>query len=298
MSVVPAAGAHPGRAATAFEDCLRRCERCQIGASNATDADAVTHIHFDPLQNVPIEVRQGAAAALDVALNVRNRETKRRRFGFSTSEDAVTWVVFVHLLRSGQLAKVLSKTGVIEVEVTSPPALLLWGSPIDGDIRASELRDRLIAESKALKEDPQSSSEPDVIVDLGQAGLVFIEVKYRSGNDLKKASDYPGWDRYFDRPGIFSSEAAVRHSGCYELARNWRLVHGLAGGRPAVLVNLGPARLFAGSEGRRLDGFVNRLVRSKGSRFIRLSWLELLDALYESPAWFMKYCLSRNLFGN
>jgi hypothetical protein len=89
--------------ATQFDDCLRRCEPCGIGASNASDRGAVTFIHRDPLGNIPVESREGASEALAQALNIRNRESKRRRFGFSTSEDAVTWVVFMHLLRSGQL---------------------------------------------------------------------------------------------------------------------------------------------------------------------------------------------------
>jgi hypothetical protein len=47
----------------------------------------------------------------------------------------------------------------------------------------------------SLREDPNSFSEPDVIVDLGEEGLMFIEVKHCSGNDLKPA-DYCGWSRY------------------------------------------------------------------------------------------------------
>jgi hypothetical protein len=38
-----------------------------------------------------------------------------------------------------------------------------------------------------LGEVPNSFSEPDVIVDFGEAGLMFIEVKHRRGNDLKRA---------------------------------------------------------------------------------------------------------------
>jgi hypothetical protein len=79
--------------ATQYDDCLRRCEPCGIGASNAADPQAVTYIHRDPLGNIPIESRKGVSRALGEALNARNRESKRRRFGFSTSEDAVTWVV-------------------------------------------------------------------------------------------------------------------------------------------------------------------------------------------------------------
>jgi hypothetical protein len=46
-----------------------------------------------------------------------------------------------------------------------------------------------------LREDPNSFSEPDVIVDFGEHGVMFIEVKHQSGNDLKPF-DYAGWPRY------------------------------------------------------------------------------------------------------
>jgi hypothetical protein len=40
-------------AATRFDDCLRRCERCGIAVSNAVDPGDVTYIHLDPLRNIP-----------------------------------------------------------------------------------------------------------------------------------------------------------------------------------------------------------------------------------------------------
>jgi hypothetical protein len=97
--------------ATSFEDCLRRCERHNIGASNTQNGTA-TYIYRDPLQNIPDASREGAIEALMNALNELNRPSKVRRFGFSTSEDAVTWVVFTHLLRSDQLVAALKGAGV------------------------------------------------------------------------------------------------------------------------------------------------------------------------------------------
>jgi hypothetical protein len=84
-----------------FQDCLRRCEPCEIGASNTADPQRVTFIYRNPLENIPFESRAHAIEALGRALNERNRSSKLSRFGFSTSEDAVTWVVFTYLLRSG-----------------------------------------------------------------------------------------------------------------------------------------------------------------------------------------------------
>jgi hypothetical protein len=182
--------------ATQFDDCLRRCEPCGIGASNASDRGAVTFIHRDPLGNIPVESREGASEALAQALNIRNRESKRRRFGFSTSEDAVTWVVFMHLLRSGQLLGSLRQAGLIaDSALMATPTLLLWGAPVDAGARGKEIQGRLRELCAGLREDPNSFSEPDVIVDFGEHGVMFIEVKHQSGNDLKPV-DYAGWPRY------------------------------------------------------------------------------------------------------
>ena len=114
--------------ATQFDDCLRRCEPCGIGASNAADPEAVTYIHRDPLENIPIASREGVSEVLDQALNVRNRGSKRLRFGFSTSEDAVTWVVFTYLLRSGQLHAALRRAGLIGEEIWTTHRLSSCGA--------------------------------------------------------------------------------------------------------------------------------------------------------------------------
>jgi tetratricopeptide (TPR) repeat protein len=82
-----------------FDDCLRRCETCGVAASNAAHSQDVTFIYRDPLENIPIASREGVIDALSQSLNLRNRESKRSRFGFTTSEDALTWVVFTGLNR-------------------------------------------------------------------------------------------------------------------------------------------------------------------------------------------------------
>lgn len=282
--------------ATQFDDCLRRCEPCGIGVSNAADPEAVTYIHRDPLGNIPIESREGAIQALGQAFNVRNREPKRRRFGFSTSEDAVTWVVFTYLLRSGQLLGAVRHAGIIaETTVATVPTLLLWGVPIENGTRGAEIRKQLSDLCTSLQEDPNSFSEPDVIIDLGEDGLVFIEVKHLSGNDLKPA-DYPGWSRYASAARLGWRIEDVKASGCYELARNWCLLKGVSGGRPATLVNLGPGRLFGGAEGARLNRFVSGLGTDARSHFMKVTWSDLLGSLMgAAPDWFSQFCRSRGL---
>lgn len=279
-----------------YDDCLRLCKACGIGASNAADPRNVTYIHRDPLGNIPIESREGASEALGLALNIWNRESKRQRFGFSTSEDAVTWVVFSYLLRSGQLHGALQRCGLItECSLASPPTLLLWGVPIGDGARGAEIRIHLSDLCANLHEDQKSFSEPDVIIDLGECGLIFIEVKHRSGNDSKPA-DYPGWTRYQAAAWLAWKIEDVKASGCYELARNWCLLKKLAGDRPATLVNLGPAGLFSNSEGKRLDDFVNALGTDDRSHFIRLTWSDLLEkGPVDVPPWFTQFCRGRCL---
>lgn len=282
--------------ASQFDDCLRRCEPCGIGVSNAADLKAVTFIYRDPLANIPLECREGANDALSQALNVRNRESKRRRFGFSTSEDAVTWVVFTYLLRSGQLLSALQRVGLVADMVSSDaPTLLLWGVPVGDGAHGIEIRRQLSDLCTSLKEEPNSFSEPDVIVDLGAAGLMFIEVKHLSGNDLKPA-DYPGWSKYSSVARLKWQIEAVKASGCYELARNWSLLNGLAADRPASLVSLGLDKLFLGAEGARLNRFIGALGTDERSHFMKVSWSDLLGkGVGYMPDWFAQFCRSRNL---
>jgi hypothetical protein len=279
-----------------FDDCLRRCDPCGIGASNAADPRAATYIYRDPLKNIPIESRKGASEALGQALNVRSRESKRRRFGFSTSEDAVTWVVFTYLYRTGQLLPTLRRIGLIAEDARPKvTTLLLWGAPIDGGARGEEIRTQLHNLCVSLQEDPNSFSEPDVIIDLGEKRLIFIEVKYRSGNDFKPP-DYPGWSKYTSVAGLTWQIEDVKSSGCYELARNWCLLKCLAAHRPATLVNLGPAKLFVGAEGARLHRLVTALNTDEQSQFGKVRWSDFLDGnLGDLPDWFAHFCRSRGL---
>jgi hypothetical protein len=218
-----AAAEFDGRAPTAtqFGSCLRQCQTCQIGASNAANPYDVTFIHQDTPKNIPEESREGAREALSQSLNVRARKSKWDRFGFDTSEDAVTWVVFTHLLRSGQLLGTLGRAGLIVKGIsTTAPALLLWGVPVGDNALGAEIRRQLCDLCVSLGEDRNSFSEPDVIIDFGNDGLMFIEVKYRSGNDSKPV-DYRGWSKYGSTAVLAWRFEDVKASGCYELMRNW-----------------------------------------------------------------------------
>jgi hypothetical protein len=269
----------------------------EVGVSNASSRSSITFIYKNPLLGIPIESREGAANALKHALNERNRPSKWMKFGFvPSSEDAVTWVVFTYLLRSGRLLKTLEHIGIgLGAAPETVPTLLLWGVPIDGDARGNEIRNRLSALCLSIGEKKRSLSEPDVIIDLAEHGIVFIEVKHRSANDFKKET-YRGWKTYFHASALPWQISGVKDSGCYELARNWRILNGLAEGKSATLVNLGRKSLSEGKQGAKLERFAKALGSDDRIRFLKVVWSDFLDAaLVDAPTWLTHFCGERGL---
>lgn len=276
-----------------WRDCLRRCLRCRLGLSNARNNPTV--LFDDPRMNVPPEVRGGVIETLALAVNERNRPDKAIKFGYSTSEDALTWTVFTFLLGSGQLLEVLRRAGLpIPDGISLPEALLLWGVPIPIDPAANErgwlVRGRLESIADGLGENAFSRTEPDVVIDVGDFGVFVIEVKHRSGTDVK-AAGYGGWDRYYPAHGPIPYAASMRASGCYELARNWRFGLELAADppRPFTLACLGPESLFRGRGGSVLRPFEECLPNGGPARFQTLTWGTLLGAVGEPPGWLARY---------
>lgn len=261
--------------------CLRRCACGKGGYSNARNQP--TWIFTEPTENVPAEVRAGLDEALTASLNRRSQKTKRFRFGFETSEDAVTWTVFRYLQKAGRIRQHLAACGNnVATQATTEPSLLLWGSPVpSSDERGREVRSNLIEVLGAtLNERKASFSEPDVILDFGTAGIVIIEAKYRSGND-RKPTGYGGWLQYLDDSEAFRDPQAVKASGLYELARNWRIGWELARDGPGSLLNLGPSSLLV--ENRDLVTFGAALATGPKKQFQVITWARLLSN--EVPAW-------------
>lgn len=290
-----------GSAQTAhtYADCLRRCERCGVGYSNARSETGAVLIHRNPACNVPEEVRDGVLETLALAINVRNREGKLRSFCSENSEDAVTWTVFQHLHQTKQLRSVLATLGVgPAMKSTSEPVLLLWGVPVPRDnTEGMELAERLVKTIDGIERLPQSRSEPDVVLDFGAAGVVFIEVKLRSGNDLKKTS-YSGWPKYLYGSIAFGDPDKAASTRLYELARNWRIGWELAGERPLTVVNLGLPELFKDEKGAILNYFSGCLTQGPDRVFQCLTWGELLRAIRAKPRWLLAYDADRGLSMN
>jgi hypothetical protein len=269
------------KAAGCFDDCLRRCETCGIGFSNSRSDQ--TRICRNRLDNIPVQVKCGVEETLLEALNERNRANKKVKFGFSTSEDALTWTVFTFLRTSRQLGKVLRS---IEIaggsEGEGEPELLVWGVPQPPTSSPGGLiRKRIIGICDRLGEEPNRRSEPDVIVDFGQFGLVLIEVKYRSGNDLQDFGKKH--EKYLDGTDAFAEPQLIRDSRMYELARNWRIGVELANGAPFTLVNL----VVKSRESKQIALFDSGLNHRKG-QFRVLTWAQLVNHI-EAPDWLEGY---------
>lgn len=279
--------------ASTFDSCMRRCNVCGIGFSNARNPDDVVCIYRAPDDAIPTEVRGTLDGVLQQSMNVLNRASKYVKFCSESSEDAVTWTVFLGLQRAGRLREILSKLGCgISQAVDAEPVMLLWGVPIPSDSQNGvAVRDRLVAIADAIGERANSRSEPDVILDFGDAGVVFIEVKHRSANELKDAT-YGGWKKYLQQSPAFLDADEVRKTGMYELARNWRFVWDLAEQRPLWLVNLGPAEL---SNDPHLADFGKQLNQDARRQFQFISWQQFVNEIGADPDWLLEFLNSRGV---
>jgi hypothetical protein len=141
--------------ATCFEDCLRRCDPCAIGFSNGRHNQ--TRIYRNPLDNIPSEVLAGVEDTLLDALNEYNRENKKLKFGFSSSEDALTWTVFSFLRLNGQLGGIGRDCGIMS-DNAEEPCMLLWGVPQPpASLRSVSIRKQVIEICDRLCENPRQS---------------------------------------------------------------------------------------------------------------------------------------------
>ena len=107
----------------------------------------------------------------------RMSKVENWRLGFETSEDAVSWNVFVSLYALNGLGEAFEKlTGT---KPAGEPELYLWGNRIDVDFNPWTKLNEARAE---LEKGLSIPTEPDIILrDPGQA-IVLIEAKFGSSN--------------------------------------------------------------------------------------------------------------------
>jgi uncharacterized protein YkuJ len=183
----------------------------------------------------------------------------------------------------------------IASESRREPQLLLWGAPVPlKDMKCWSLRKSLVQTIDQLENQSRSRSEPDVVLDFGKNGVIFIEVKYKSANDKKEAK-HKNWSRYLTDTKAFRIPQKVAATGHYELARNWRIAWEFREGRPMCLINLGLSKLFLKSQGQRLQDFENTLHQDNKCSFHKLIWKDFINAIPNIPSWLNEYVTDKGL---
>ena len=170
-----------------FEDCIRICKKCGCGASNRNENP--TYIYKNYINNLPDKKDKDMLDVLfNHTLNEKNRENKKIKFGFSTSEDACSWIFFTYFFKKNKL-DVLKDILGLKSEIKD---ILFWGVSYNdlinskiSEISAGILENNNIIKSlkqseKDIGEKPKLRTEPDIIV-VTDEELVFIEVKVNSG---------------------------------------------------------------------------------------------------------------------
>lgn len=243
------------KSAIKYEDCIRKCINCRIGASNAKNAP--TFIYKDYSRNIPQDFLTNLEKTLDNANNESNRSNKKIKFGYSTSEDAFSWIFIRYFIENNQLEELKNilelKDGIEEI--------LMWGVP---QITTIDYQKSLRNICKDLEEPNHYYSEPDIIV-ISKSEIIFIEVKLKSSNDKKEIKD----DKYFVGD-YYANWAMAQNSKCYELVRNWTIGNLFAEKmeKSMRLINLAPKSTLNNDE--QLGVFGSSLNNPKG--FQKMSW--------------------------
>jgi hypothetical protein len=204
--------------ASSYLECRRHCPTCGIGLSNARDLP--TFARCDWKSGL---WERASAARLEAACRARLHgsafEGKLKVMQWERSEDLLTWNVFEHLERTGQLtAFVASVTGALAVEV---PSIAYWGwnDPLPP---VREQAEAVLRE--CFDEQPGRMSEPDLMVVSGKR-LIIVEAKFDSAapNEDKLHGKYVAASA-----GAFTSVAKDARPSAYQLVRNWALGYNLA----------------------------------------------------------------------
>lgn len=168
------------------------------------------------------------------------------RLGNESSEDALSWNVFVGLSRLNALSsafKVL--TGMDAVSV---PELYLWGHRVDGT-SISEW-DRLGEVRRTLERGLGIPTEPDIMMRVPGQAIVLVEAKFGSGNgtlqrkEARFGSVQEFLRRYYSRPGSLDPLDRQWIAGqqpravLEQICRNVVFAHWLAEDEQPFVINL------------------------------------------------------------
>ncbi len=122
-----------------------------------------------------------------------------RRLTHETSEDAVSWNVFVGLFALGGLAQAYES--ITGQQSEREPELYLWGNRID--TAAPRFWTALKRVQRTLERQKRIPTEPDIILRVPGEAIVLIEAKFGSPNSLfeKKQKRVRPVSRYLDQYG-------------------------------------------------------------------------------------------------
>ena len=121
-------------------------------------------------------------------------KTVRWRLPNETSEDALSWNVFVGLRRLERLREVVRTfTGTT---VDREPELYLWSSKIG--VNGVNRWAAICEVRKALEESHNIQTEPDVTIRVPGEVLILVEAKFGSANCTLASKDYASVDEFLD----------------------------------------------------------------------------------------------------
>jgi hypothetical protein len=110
-------------------------------------------------------------------------KAEKWRLGYENSEDAVSWNVFVGIMRAEALSHAMSWLAGRKID--GEPELYLWGSHIDLDSNSHDFYPPLCQARKSIEPDIRRFwTEPDVMLIVPEKFVMCIEVKFTSGNKL------------------------------------------------------------------------------------------------------------------
>jgi hypothetical protein len=208
-------------------------------------------------------------SAEDQRLQKNIKKVKREsRMARDNSEDALSWNVFRYLETANQLSDLLSSITQSSVSSIEP---IYWSySQMDHGVWSP-----LVDARSEFGEDPQRSSEPDIIVESDKA-IFFIEAKFTAGNktkpsNLSERKKYlTGGNNWFEQ--VFNSDYETLSIGQkkYELMRFWLLGTWMADrlDKDFYLVNL----VLEDREKNIEDLFKPHIKATTTRKFLRLSW--------------------------
>ncbi|OPL18632.1 MAG: hypothetical protein AVO35_04680 [Candidatus Aegiribacteria sp. MLS_C] len=220
---------------------------------------------------------------LEKSNNRRNISNKKCKAGFSTSEDAVTYTFVKSFSQADSIERMMK---VLGLEMNSNHVdLFLWGCPISKgtDITLINRMNSLL--SNEFAERANSLTEPDIILSVEGYGIVIIEVKLHSSNEVKATEKL---SNYLDR-SFYTNVAKAKSSQHYELVRNWSIGNALSEGCNFTLINLGKESLFTDRNASKLQLFKESLNCNKRRQFAQVSWEEILNRLEERDSQLKEY---------